>query len=138
MTQREGILNTLSRYSWYYDSSLRAVGIGECFTLDAKVRFYDSGLIVGRTAVEAELRRRRGTYAGDSMPWHLYSNVLILDQTEEWAQVRTSYTFVDVSDGQPLTIGSVGYYEDEFRLEDGAWRVDVREVAPRRRRTPGS
>jgi hypothetical protein len=134
MTPRDGISNTLSKYSWYYDGPDRAVGIGECFTLDARVSFYDSGLIVGRVAVEAELRRRRGKYTADATPWHVYSNILILDEAQAWARVRTSCTFVEVSGTDPLRIGYVGYYLDEFRLDDGEWRIDVREVLPLRRR----
>ena len=124
---RSGIENTLYRYAWTYDMD-ELDGIAECFTTDAEVEFRDSGLKVGRDAVAAEMRRRRGKYADGSIPWHVISNVYITDETEDQATVRSWYTFfVQGTDGvQRFT--SVGWYDDEFRLEGGVWRVHRRRI----------
>ena len=124
---RSGIENTLYRYAWTYDRG-ELDGIAECFTTDAEVEFRDSGVKIGRAAVAAEMRRRREKYDDGSIPWHVITNVYITDETEVEATVRSWYTFfVQAPDGtQRFT--SVGWYDDVFALEDGAWRVKRRRV----------
>ena len=124
---RSSIENTLYRYAWTYDMN-ELDGIAECFTTDAEVEFRDSGLKVGRDAVAAEMRRRRGKYDDGSIPWHVISNIYITDATGIEAKVRSWYTFfVQAPDGAQRFSG-VGWYDDTFALEDGEWRVKRRRV----------
>jgi hypothetical protein len=124
---RAGIENTLSRYAWTYDMD-ELDGIGECFTTDAEVEFRDSGLKVGRDAVVAEMRRRHDKYVEGSVPWHVISNVFIPDDTAEEPVVRSWWTFfVEAPDGTQ-TFRGMGWYDDVFALEDGAWRIKRRRV----------
>jgi 3-phenylpropionate/cinnamic acid dioxygenase small subunit len=100
----------------------------ECFATDAEVEFMDSGLKVSRAEVAGEMRARRGKYADGSIPWHVISNVWITDDTDDRATVRSWYTFfIQAPDGSQR-FASVGWYDDTFVLEDGAWRVRTRRV----------
>jgi 3-phenylpropionate/cinnamic acid dioxygenase small subunit len=124
---RSSIENTLYRYAWTYDMD-ELDGIAECFTTDAQVEFRDTGLKVGRDAVAAEMRRRRGKYDDGSIPWHVISNIYITDATSTEAKVRSWYTFfVQAPDGAQRFSG-VGWYDDTFALQDGEWRVKRRRV----------
>jgi 3-phenylpropionate/cinnamic acid dioxygenase small subunit len=125
--RRSAIENTLYRYAWTYDRN-ELDGIGECFTADAEVEFRDSGLKVGREAVVAEMRRRRAKYSDGSIPWHVISNVYITDETEDKAVVRSWYTFFVQAPDQTQRFGNVGWYNDVFSNEDGAWRVWRRRI----------
>jgi hypothetical protein len=125
-TERSGIENALYRYAWTYD--LNEQGIGECFTPDAEVGFADTGLITGRAAVAAEMARRRSGYPPGVTPWHLISNIYIARQTDLEADVKSFYTFMVVKPGEPLTVRSVGYYDDRFRCDDGVWRIWRRSI----------
>jgi hypothetical protein len=124
--ERAGIENALYRYAWTYD--LDKQGIDECFTLDAEVSFADTGLISGRAAVAAEMARRRSSYPPGVTPWHVISNIYIARQTDLEADVKSFYTFIVVKPGEPLTVRSVGYYDDIFRYDDGGWRIWRRSI----------
>lgn len=127
MDKRSGIENTLYRYAWAYDTGEMDL-IDECFATDAEVEFMDSGLKVGRAEVVAEMHHRREKYADGSVPWHVISNVWITEDTDDRATVRSWYTFfVQASDGSQR-FASVGWYDDTFALEDGAWRIRTRRV----------
>jgi SnoaL-like domain len=124
---RSGIENTLYRYAWCYDMN-ELDEIGECFTTDSEVEFRDSGLKVGRADVAAEMRRRREKYSDGSIPWHVISNIYVTDAPEGGQRARSWYTFfIQAADG-PQRFVSVGWYDDEFRLEDGLWRVHRRRI----------
>jgi hypothetical protein len=124
---RLGIENTLYRYAWMYDMDEMA-DIAECFTVDAEVEFRDSGRKVGREAVAAEMRRRRGKYGDGTIPWHVITNVYITDATDRTARVRSWYTFFTQSPDGTRTLSSIGWYDDHFALQDGEWRIDRRRI----------
>jgi 3-phenylpropionate/cinnamic acid dioxygenase small subunit len=124
---RSEIENTLYRYAWAYDMN-ELNGIAECFTTDAEVEFRDSGLKTGRDAVAAEMQRRREKYAHGSIPWHVISNVFITNVTATEATVRSWYTFFVQEPSGTQRFASVGWYDDVFALEDGAWRIKRRRV----------
>lgn len=124
---RSSIENTLYRYAWTYDMN-ELDGIAECFTSDAEVNFRDSGLKVGRDAVATEMRRRRGKYADGTIPWHVITNVYITDATDHEATVRSWYTFFLQSPEGEQKFSHVGYYDDVFAPEDGAWRIKRRRI----------
>ena len=124
---RSGIENTLYRYAWCYDMN-ELDEIGECFSTDAEVEFRDSGLMVGRDAVATEMRRRREKYTDGSIPWHVITNLYITDAEGDHKRARSWYTFfIQAADG-PQRFASIGWYDDEFRHQDGAWRVHRRRI----------
>jgi 3-phenylpropionate/cinnamic acid dioxygenase small subunit len=102
--------------------------MGECFADDAEVSF-GTGVQVGRAAVVQELTRRRDRYRPENqIPWHVITNVLIEDQTEREAIVKSFFTFfVKPANGQ-ATFSSIGYYDDTFAYDGGAWRISRRRV----------
>jgi 3-phenylpropionate/cinnamic acid dioxygenase small subunit len=124
---RSAIENTLYRYAWTYDMD-ELDGIAECFTTDAEVEFRDSGVKVGRDAVAAEMRRRREKYDDGSIPWHVITNLYITDESEHQATVRSWYTFFIQAPDGAQRFASIGWYDDVFALEDGAWRIKRRRV----------
>ncbi len=125
--RRSGIENTLYRYAWAYDMD-ELDEIAGCFSTDAEVEFRDSGLKVGRDAVAAEMRRRRQKYTDGTIPWHVISNVYITDATDTRARVRSWYTFFTQSPDGSQKLTSIGWYDDQFALEDGEWRIRRRRV----------
>jgi 3-hydroxyisobutyrate dehydrogenase-like beta-hydroxyacid dehydrogenase len=124
---RSGIENTLYRYAWCYDMD-ELDGIAECFSTDAEVEFRDSGLKLGRAAVAAEMSRRRGKYDDGGIPWHVISNIYITDAPNGHKRARSWYTFFVQGVDGVQRFASVGWYDDEFRLEDGVWRVHRRRI----------
>jgi 3-phenylpropionate/cinnamic acid dioxygenase small subunit len=125
--KRSEIENTLYRYAWTYDMD-ELDGIAECFTTDARVEFRDTGLKVGRDAVADEMRRRRGKHTDGSIPWHVISNIYITDVDDHRTRVRSWYTFFIRDADGTQRFASIGWYDDEFMLEDGAWRVHRRRI----------
>jgi 3-phenylpropionate/cinnamic acid dioxygenase small subunit len=125
---RDEIENTLYRYAWAYDMD-QLDEMGKCFTADAQVEFADVGLKAGRSAIVEEMRRRRDLYRPENaVPWHVISNVFIESQTEAEATVKAFFTFfVRGTDGVEK-FRSIGYYDDTFGPEDGAWRIRHRRV----------
>ena len=125
---RSGIENTLARYSWSYDMN-EFDAIGECFTRDAEVDFGPNDVVrSGRGNVVAELRSHRVEHTGDDIPWHVITNVYITDETTERATVRSWWTFFVQSTDGSQAFRKVGWYDDVFVLEDGAWRIKHRRV----------
>jgi hypothetical protein len=124
---RSEIENTLYKYAWCYDMDA-VEQIGDCFTQDAEVLFRDTGLRVGRAAVTEEMVRRRQLYERDDTPWHVISNVLITDETETEATVKSFYTFFSKPKGGAPVLRSIGWYDDVFANEGGRWRVRQRRV----------
>jgi 3-phenylpropionate/cinnamic acid dioxygenase small subunit len=125
---RSGIENTLYHYAWGYDND-EVDSMWQCYTTDVEVTFGDTGLKVGRDAVVEEMARRRSLYRPNgSLPWHVITNVYITDETATEASVKSFWTFfVKEAGGQP-TFKSIGYYDDEFAVEDGVWRIKRRRV----------
>lgn len=125
---RASIENTLNKYAFTYD-----VGpldpIADCFTEDAKVTFVDTGPFEGREAVAAEMARRRkvSRYQDGSRPWHVISNIYIVELEGDEASVRTWWTFFVVG-GEDKTprLDSVGYYDDVLRDDGDKWRIKHR------------
>jgi 3-phenylpropionate/cinnamic acid dioxygenase small subunit len=129
MDVRSAIANVLSTYAWCYDVG-ELDGIGECFALDAEVTFADVGRKTGRTAVAAEMARRRGLHPPDSTPWHVISNVVVQQDGPDVAKVKSFYTYAVVALGSEVNIQSVGYYDDEFRRDGVAWQIWRRTIVP--------
>jgi hypothetical protein len=127
MDPRSGIENTLNRYAWAYDMDELDL-IADCFATDAEVEFMDSGWKVGRDEVAGEMRRRRQKYPEGTVPWHVITNVWITDETEDRATVRSWWTFFIQDPDGSQRLSGVGWYDDVFALEDGAWRVKRRRV----------
>jgi hypothetical protein len=124
---RSEIENTLYKYAWCYDMD-EAAQIGDCFTEDAEVLFRDTGLKLGRAAVTEEMVRRRQLYERDEAPWHVISNVLITDETDTGATVKSFYTFFIKPKGGAPVLRSIGWYDDVFATEGGRWQVRTRRV----------
>jgi hypothetical protein len=124
---RSEIENTLYKYAWCYDMA-GVSEIGDCFAEDAEVLFRDTGLKVGRAAVAQELIRRRQLYDRGETPWHVISNVLITEETETEAKVKSFYTFFTKPKGGAPVLRSIGWYDDVFASEGGRWRVRRRRV----------
>jgi 3-phenylpropionate/cinnamic acid dioxygenase small subunit len=124
---RSDIENVLYRYAWSYDMD-ELDRMGECFTEDAEVSF-GTGLQVGRAAVVQELARRRDKYRPEQqVPWHVISNVLIEDQSERQATVKSFFTFFVKPATGPAAFSSIGYYDDTFVYDGAAWRISRRRV----------
>lgn len=128
---RGQVENVLSRYAWAYDMN-ELDELEECFAAGAECTFRGSGLKVGRQAVVAELRLRRAGYPAGTTPWHVITNVRVDDPRDGEAVVRSSFTFFRQDPGSaPLLVG-IGWYDDVFVTEGGAWRVKRRVI-----RSPG-
>lgn len=128
MNARSGIENTLYHYAWGYDND-EVDTMWQCYTTDVEVTFGDTGLKVGRDAVVAEMARRRSLYRPNgSLPWHVITNVYITAEADTQASVKSFWTFfVKDAEGQ-VTFKSIGYYDDDFEVEDGVWRIRRRRV----------
>jgi SnoaL-like domain len=126
--QRSMIANVLSQYAWAYDLD-RLDFLDACFARDAQVEFGDTGLKIGRAAVVAELRRRRDKYRPSGhIPWHVVTNVFVQLETPASAQVWSWYSFGEMVRGKPMALHKFGRYDDNFILEDEAWRIARRRV----------
>lgn len=126
MPARPEIENTLYRYAWTFGMD-QLDEIGQCFTEDAEVEF-STGLEVGRDAVVAELRRRRGLHAPETMPWNVISNVYIHQESREEAVVTSWWTFFVHAPEQPPALTNIGCYDDVFVNDGGTWRIKHRRV----------
>lgn len=128
MSARSGIENTLYHYAWGYDND-EVDTMWQCYTIDVEVAFGDTGLKVGRDAVVEEMARRRSRYRPDgSLPWHVITNVYITAETDAAASVKSFWTFFVKDTGGTAEFRGIGYYEDEFAVEDGVWRIRRRRV----------
>jgi hypothetical protein len=131
MEPRSAIANTLARYARIYDvGDVRT--IGQCFTSDAEVTF-GTGVQNGREAVTDELVRRRSLYGEGVTPWHVVSNVDVIELTDDRAVVSTFFTFWVFGD-PAMTEQSFGYYDDVLQPEDDMWRIARRAVVSLGRR----
>ena len=126
MLARSDIENVLYWYAWAYDMD-ELNTIGDCFAEDAEVAF-GTGVQYGREAVVAELTRRRGLYEKGTTPWHVISNVMIVEETDLEAVVTSFYTFFVKPAGEPAQFTSIGYYDDRFVNDKGIWRIQWRRV----------
>lgn len=124
---RAEIENTLYRYAFAYDLNELDL-LDDVFTRDAECEYLDVGLKAGHREVIAEQKARRGKYDDGSIPWHVITNVYITDETETTATVRSWFTFfVQGADGTQRFV-SVGWYDDQFQVEDGVWRISRRRI----------
>jgi hypothetical protein len=126
MGARPTMEQTLYNYAWSFDSG-RIDEIGACFTKDAEVEF-DSGLRVGRTAVVAELQRRRGSYPEGLLLWHAITNVFVRGETEHGLVVASYFTFILQAPGEEPRLSSVGYYDDVLTDEGEEWQISHRRI----------
>jgi hypothetical protein len=126
--QRSMIANVLSQYAWAYDLD-RLDFLDACFTRDAQVEFGDTGLMLGRAAVVAELRRRRAKYRPTGqLPWHVITNIFVQLEDATSAQVSSWYGFGTMQRGTQMGLNKFGRYDDKFIFEDEAWRIARRRV----------
>jgi hypothetical protein len=128
VTDRRSLIeNTLNKYAFCYD-----VGplepIADCFAVDAEVTFVDTGPFFGRDAVAQEMARRRQVprYQDGSTPWHVISNIYIVDGDEFEVTVRTWWTFFVIGPDKTPRLDSVGYYDDVLRNDGDTWRIKHR------------
>jgi hypothetical protein len=102
--------------------------MGECFATDAEVSF-GTGPQVGRAAVVQELTRRRDRYRPENQtPWHVITNVLIEDESDRQATVKSFFTFFVKPRVGPVALSSIGYYDDTFIHDGETWRIHRRRV----------
>jgi hypothetical protein len=127
MSARAAIENSLALYAWAFDMD-EMERMGECFTEDAEVRFAD-GFEQGREDVVANLERRREAFRGRQLiPWHLMTNLLISDESQDHADVTCFFTFFTRSGNDVPQLSSIGYYADHFVRDGAVWRVHRRHV----------
>lgn len=123
---RTMIENTLCRYAWAFDMANIDLLEG-CFTHAAEVQFQD-GFRSGRSAVLAELARRRDAYAAEQTPWHLITNVYVRPESPTRARVASWFSFGAMQRDKPAALTSFGWYDDIFVLEEDDWRIAHRRV----------
>lgn len=132
------ILATLARYSACADRVPDAQGWRSCFAEDAVVRIFS----MGRKAplVLSGLDTICHAFAGTTDPVphiHLVTNSLI-DIDKAWASIESCFVRLDLNDGV-ANVGSFGRYHDQaIRLEDGSWRLTVRNIHLLARRNSSS
>jgi hypothetical protein len=127
LNARDSIENNLSLYAWAFDMDELEL-MGDCFTEDAEVTFA-VGTRLGRAAVVDQLDQLRERFRPEVVPWHVISNVLITDATEQEATVKSFFTFFTRRGDEAPVVSSIGYYDDVFANEGGTWRVKRRRVA---------
>jgi hypothetical protein len=129
VSARAGIENTLARYSWSFARG-DFEQLESCFAAEADVVFPDLHHATGRPDVMKKLRSLSEKFTGsDTMGWIVIANLLILEETADEAQTIAFYTSFSGVPGTPA-VSSVGWYEDVFANEDGAWRIKQRRVRP--------
>jgi SnoaL-like protein len=128
VSERDAIENALYRFGWSFAMADRT-GLEASFSRDAEVTF-DVGLTkVGRTAVVAEVMRRREAYVPRAqMLWHVLTNVYVEQTAPDQARVRSYFTALVTGESGAPALQSLGYYADDFVLEEGDWRIAKRRI----------
>jgi ketosteroid isomerase-like protein len=129
MSARGPIENTLYSYAWGYDSEDLELLAG-CFTADAVVVVGGAIDSEGRDDIHRSFvgRRAARTEAGE-LPRHMTTNVLIEEEGEAAARVRSYFTLVVTKSGSvEASVQITGWYLDDFVSEDGKWLIRRREM----------
>lgn len=132
MSARSGIENTLYKLAWGTDR--RDIEyIKEAYAADALwTREGTAGkeklVLEGRDAIVAHLTK---TWASTPQPnsKHAITNILIENESDSEAVVRSYKTVVRIDDGVPV-VASSGWYDDVFVNDGGTWRIKERVLLP--------
>lgn len=83
----------------------------------------------GRAAIEegARARRERGLQGPGSATRHVVTTVSVAIVDETTARAVSYWMFYASTDSSPI-LTSMGRYDDELRLEAGAWRISRRSI----------
>jgi hypothetical protein len=126
-SQRAMIENMLMRYAWAYDMDELEL-LGGCFANEAEVLF-SNGLQIGRSAVVAELERRRAKYRPmGQTPWHVITNVFVRPKAPGETRVSSWWGFGMKEPNGSMQLSNFGWYDDRFIDQDGEWRIANRRV----------
>ena len=125
---RLAILEVIARYAWALDTG-DVEGFAGCFCREG-VLMWDAFETADRWQGQAALRHFAEFFRGlptSAGRQHHVSNTLITARGEG-AQAR-SYVAVAVRPGDgPHLLSVMGYYEDQFILEDGRWLLAERII----------
>jgi hypothetical protein len=125
----------LMRHAWGFDEGDWAL-VESAYTVDAIVEVVlDDGIpfmpvpvprAVGRDAILDGYRRSYETFVErGERPWHVISNVLVDDRSEDRATVRSFNQFLKTTP-RGVTYFGVSRYHDEVVKRDGEWRIASR------------
>jgi ketosteroid isomerase-like protein len=126
LSARGEIENLLYRYAWGFDADDVEMQAG-CFTEDGEV-VTPAGAVAGRDAIRAMFAERRADRASrGEQPRHVTTNVLILEETDDEASVRSYFTLC-IGSGDTINVERMGWYEDRLVNDAGAWKIARREM----------
>jgi hypothetical protein len=128
VSARDEIEDQHARYAWAFD--MDELGeIGDCFVADAEVEFGNGAVAVGRDAIVAALEQRRAAFRERAVaPWHVMSNLLLREARPDRIEATCFYTFFTKPADRAPQPEAIGYYEDRFVAEVGAWRLQRRRI----------
>jgi SnoaL-like domain len=132
VSARSGIENTLYRLAWGTDRRdieyIKASYAADARWKRAAAPGKDELVLEGRDAIVAHLE---SVWAKTPQPnsKHAITNVLIENETEQQADVRSYKTVVRIDDGIPV-VASSGWYNDVFVNDGGTWRIRERVLLP--------
>ncbi len=131
MTDHSGILNTLSKWAYGYDTP-DMDAMAECFTKEAVLTMTIAGgdLIGPFEGIDAVMKLFKDSLASQNdQRRHITTNTFVTVDDGSSAQVRSVLMLLAIADGK-LTVLSSGTYEDHMVHEaDGVWRIAKRHIA---------
>ena len=123
---RAEIENTIHKYAYLFDEN-DAGRMGECFTVDGVFAASPED-VVGREAVNADMTRKRAAphYQDGTRPMHVNSNVFIIEEDDQKAEVQTYWQLFRISPAGDILLHLHGAYRDTFVNQGGQWLIKRR------------
>jgi ketosteroid isomerase-like protein len=127
VTARAEIENGIYRYAWAFDENDMNL-LADCFTENAELIEPNGNTVQGRDAIREAFRTRRDSRVErGEQPRHVTTNVLILDESDGRADVRSYFSMHATKDGA-VQGTSLGIYVDTWVDDGGTWRISRRQM----------
>ena len=131
MADHSGILNTLGKWAYGYDTP-DMDAMAECFTKDAVLTMTIAGgdLIGPFEGIDAVMKLFKDSLEGQNdQRRHITTNTFVAEDGGSTATVRSVLMLLAIAEGK-LAVLSSGTYEDRMvREADGVWRIAKRHIA---------
>jgi hypothetical protein len=131
MNNEREILNLIAQYTHYVDQA-QFDKVGELFTNGTLITSFNSPK--GKEQVEKHLTDNLQVYSdGTLRTAHVTTNIVL--NIDEAAGTATSVSYLTLFQNNPdtdfpLQAILTGRYHDHFRLADGEWQFESRELVP--------
>jgi ketosteroid isomerase-like protein len=125
VSAQHAIERTIFGYAWAIDSG-DAEGVANCFTTDGELHS-PGGKVVGRDAIHQDTASKREARAARGIVHHLTSNLMISDETDRAAVVRSVFA-VTAYKPEGITVMASGWYDDQLVKDGDAWLIKRRVI----------